>query len=86
MSAPEHVTEVRALGVRRVLNMAIECEDEHGYARSFARYYKIPMRDTVEEENVKNGVREACQFLGEFRQCNSTAYSAFSPFVCPFER
>lgn len=66
MSAPEHVEEVRALGVRRVLNMAIECEDEHGYAQSFPRYHKIPMRDTVEEENISKGVREVCQFLGGF--------------------
>jgi len=66
MSAPEHVAEVRALGVHRILNMAMECEDEHGYAQSFSRYHKIPMRDTVEEENVKKGVREVCQFLGGF--------------------
>jgi hypothetical protein len=30
----------------------------------FERYNKIPMRDTVEEENVVHGVREACEVLG----------------------
>jgi hypothetical protein len=32
----------------------------------FERYIKIPMRDTVEEENVIHGVREACGVLGAF--------------------
>lgn len=46
--------------------MALECEDEHGYGKSFERYLKIPMRDTVEEDNVKRCVREVCTFLGKF--------------------
>lgn len=66
ISAPEHAAELHALGVKRVLNMAIECEDEDGLARGFEKYHRIPMRDTVEEENIKKGVREVCQFLGTF--------------------
>lgn len=46
--------------------MAIECDDEDGLARGFDKYHKIPMRDTVEEENVIKGVREVCQFLGKY--------------------
>jgi hypothetical protein len=65
MSSPEHVAQLQELGVKRVLNMALECEDEHGFGQSFEKYMKIPMRDTVEEENVKKGVREVCKFLGE---------------------
>lgn len=64
-----HVNELLELGVRRILNIAIECnEDDYGLnlARVFERYSKIPMRDVVEEEGVARGVREVCDILGEF--------------------
>jgi hypothetical protein len=32
----------------------------------FERYVRIPMRDTVEEENITKGVREVCDILGTF--------------------
>ena len=30
----------------------------------FERYVRIPMRDTVEEDNITQGVRQACEVLG----------------------
>lgn len=68
LTEPSHVEELRELGVKRILNIAAECnEDDHGLnlKERFDRYVKIPMRDTVEEENVQKGVREACEILGE---------------------
>lgn len=68
----EHVEELRELGVRRILNLAIECsENDHGLELkdNFERYSKIPMRDTVEEENISRGVKEVCEILGTRSHC-----------------
>ena len=74
MTAEEHVLELQSLGVRRILNLAVECDDDNGLGlrRRFERYVKIPMRDTVEEENVLLGVREACSVLGTSLLSSST--------------
>jgi hypothetical protein len=68
LTAPEHVEELQELGVRRILNIAAECDDDHGLHLKdvFERYVKIPMRDTVEEENIAKGVREVCEIIGAF--------------------
>lgn len=67
LTAPEHVDELKELGVRRILNIAAECDDDQGLRLKevFEKYVKIPMRDTVEEENIARGVREVCEILGE---------------------
>lgn len=59
--------ELKELGVKRILNIAMECnEDDFGLnLKERFRYVKIPMRDTVEEENIQKGVRQACEILGE---------------------
>ena len=68
LTSPEHVEELQELGVKRILNIAAECDDDHGLKLKevFDKYYKIPMRDTVEEENIAQGVREVCDILGTF--------------------
>ena len=68
ITAEEHARELESLGVRRILNIAAECDDDHGLGlrQRFERYVKIPMRDTVEEDNIVYGVREACEALGTF--------------------
>ena len=73
ITAEEHVRELENLGVRRILNIAAECDDDHGLGlrQRFERYVKIPMRDTVEEENIVYGVREACEALGTFLSFSS---------------
>lgn len=60
--------ELLQLGVKRILNIAIECDDDQGLKlrETFERYTRIPMRDTVEEENVPRSVREACEALGVY--------------------
>ncbi|XP_006455754.1 hypothetical protein AGABI2DRAFT_187932 [Agaricus bisporus var. bisporus H97] len=65
LTEPSHVEELRELGVKRILNIALECnEDDFGLnLKEKFRYVKIPMRDTVEEENVQKGVRQACEML-----------------------
>jgi hypothetical protein len=54
------------MGVKRILNVAIECADDKQLRMSerFERYHKIPMRDIVEESGVAKGMEDACKFLG----------------------
>lgn len=67
LTTEEHVTALQELGVKRILNIAAECDDDNGLRlrEVFDKYYKIPMRDTVEEENIAKGVKEVCEILGE---------------------
>ena len=76
LTTPEHVEELRGLGVRRILNIAAECDDDNGLKlrEVFEKYYKIPMRDTVEEDNIARGVREVCDILGKFRASRSFVF------------
>ena len=71
LTSEEHVDELLSLGVKRILNIAAECDDDHGLRlrERFERYIRIPMRDTVEEDNITRGVREVCEILGLFSPC-----------------
>ncbi|KAH9177296.1 hypothetical protein EDB89DRAFT_1935803 [Lactarius sanguifluus] len=61
ITAEEDARELESLGVRRILNIAAECDDDHGLRlrERFERYVKIPMRDTVEEENIVRALDDA---------------------------
>ena len=67
LTSEEHVEMLMANGVKRIINIAAECDDDHGLRLRdrFERYVHIPMRDTVEEDNITRGVREVCKFLGK---------------------
>ena len=61
----EHAAELEGLGVKRILNIAIECDDDAGLGlRERFKYVRIPMRDTVEEVNVSKAMKEVCEILG----------------------
>lgn len=77
LTEPAHVEELKELGVKRIMNLAMELnEDDHGLnlKERFERYVKIPMRDTVEEENVLKGVREVCEILDDARLHSAPTY------------
>jgi hypothetical protein len=67
IASDEDVDTLKRLGVKRILNVAIECNDDEGLRlrERFERYLRVPMRDIVEESNVGKGMRDACEFLGE---------------------
>ncbi|KAF9260422.1 hypothetical protein L218DRAFT_1079330 [Marasmius fiardii PR-910] len=76
-STPSHLVTLQDLGVKRVLNMAIECnEDDYGLALGsvFEKYTKIPLRDIVEEDAVPRVVREVCEVLDAARLHSSPTY------------
>lgn len=66
LTTEEHVEQLLEHGVKRIINIAAECDDDHGLRlrERFERYAHIPMRDTVEEDNITRGVRDACSILG----------------------
>ncbi|GLB44184.1 putative dual specificity phosphatase, catalytic domain [Lyophyllum shimeji] len=75
LTEPEHVEELQQLGVQRILNIAIECDDDQGLnLKEVFKYHKIPMRDIVEEENIARGVKEACEILDDARLHSSPTY------------
>jgi hypothetical protein len=66
-TTPQHVRELERLGVKRIVSVAVECDDDLGLdlRNKFEKYFRIPMRDTVDEENVGRGARDVCAFLGK---------------------
>lgn len=73
LTTQEDVDALHKLGVKRILNIAAECDDDQGLnlRQVFDKYYKIPMRDTVEEDNITKGVQEACEILGEWKSSSN---------------
>ena len=67
ITTDEQAAELESRGVKRILNIAAECDDDHGLnlRTRFDKYMHIPIRDTVEEENIAKGVQEVCKFLGK---------------------
>ncbi|KAG2098872.1 hypothetical protein BD769DRAFT_1368718 [Suillus cothurnatus] len=74
--SPSHVSELKSLGVKRIINIAAECTDDRGLMlrEQFERYVHIPMRDCVEEEGVRKGLSEACDVLDEAALYNAPTY------------
>lgn len=50
-------------GVKRILNMAFECEDFLGLKEKFDRYLKLNVKDSVEED-VEGFLNIAVDFIG----------------------
>jgi len=61
----DEVEKLKHKGVRRILNMAFECEDCLGLKEKFDRYLKLNVKDSVEED-VESGLKVAVDFIGRF--------------------
>ncbi|KAJ3756651.1 protein-tyrosine phosphatase-like protein [Lentinula raphanica] len=76
----DHVKQLKELGVRRIVNLAAECgPDDWGLGldkpgSGFEKYYKIAMRDTVEEDGIGRGVRIVCEMLDHARLLSAPVY------------
>jgi hypothetical protein len=89
---PDDVEKLKKMGVKRILNVAIECDDDEslGLKKVFERYLKVPMRDIVEESGVGRGMRESCDFLGtdQATRCILMTRRCSAPFsanLCPLQ-
>lgn len=67
ITSKAEIKALQDLGIKRILNVAKECEDDQnlGLGGAFEKYTKIPMRDSIEETGVSEYMREACDLLGE---------------------
>ncbi|KAJ3557065.1 hypothetical protein NM688_g1674 [Phlebia brevispora] len=76
LTSEGQVESLLSLGVRRIVNIAAECDDDHGLRLRdrFERYVHIPMRDNIEEDNITRGVREVCAILDDARLHSSPTY------------
>ncbi|WWC61021.1 uncharacterized protein I303_103599 [Kwoniella dejecticola CBS 10117] len=75
ISSKEDVNRLKKLGVKRILNVALECNDDAGLGlKEDFKYHRIPMRDIVEESGVARGMREACGFLDDARLHSAPTY------------
>ncbi|KAI8092173.1 uncharacterized protein B0P05DRAFT_525097 [Gilbertella persicaria] len=75
---PEIETEEQAVQldqrhIRRVLNMAEECQDEGLASRSFV-YHKIAARDTLEMKNIELVMMEAVHFIEQAKKKHEPIY------------
>lgn len=63
ITTEEEVEALKNKGVRRILNMAFECEDFLGLKEKFDRYLKLNVKDSVEED-VEKFLNIAVDFIG----------------------
>ncbi|WWD10042.1 hypothetical protein V865_008175 [Kwoniella europaea PYCC6329] len=76
ITTAEDVNYLKKLGIKRILNVAIECNDDSNLKlkENFDKYHSIPMRDIVEESGVGRGMRESCGFLDDARLHSAPTY------------
>lgn len=65
IATEEQVQELERLGVKRVLNMARECEDALVVNRPGIEYHKIGVQDHIEAD-VSTGLLQAVDVIGKF--------------------
>jgi hypothetical protein len=61
----EQMQQLRDRKIRRILNMAEECDDDVPGLKEEFVYRKIAARDTVEMRNVERCLREAVECIGK---------------------
>ena len=67
---PEPVREsdaqqLESVGIKRILNMAVECDTYGRWNNRFEKIATIPMRDSLAEVGVQDRIREACVLLDD---------------------
>jgi hypothetical protein len=65
-TTPGHLSSLKREGIKRILNVAAECDDDQGLnlKGEFERYIRIPLRDMVEERGVEEFLQKVCGILG----------------------
>lgn len=74
-TSSKDLDELERLGVKEVLNLALECEDKDGEVGRRFELRKIGMRDFVEETGVQQAIEEACRILGEYLRRSAKSLS-----------
>lgn len=61
----EDVEELESVGIKRILNVATECDTQDRWRGRFEKIASIPMRDSLAEPNVQARFEEACSLLDD---------------------
>ncbi|CAO3693704.1 unnamed protein product [Umbelopsis ramanniana] len=72
--SPEHVQILQEKAVRRILNMAEECDDDVPGLQDAFIYKKIPARDTVDMRNVSSTFTGAVKFIEDSKRLHEPIY------------
>ncbi|CAG8644438.1 8974_t:CDS:2 [Paraglomus brasilianum] len=73
ISKVEEMNELKNKGVKRILNMAIECEDTLGLKDTFENYLKLCLKDSVEED-VESGLKIAVEYIAQAQKDQCPIY------------
>ncbi|CAM0140166.1 unnamed protein product [Umbelopsis sp. WA50703] len=74
ITTPEHVQILRQKAVKRILNMAEECDDDVPGVKESFNYQKIPARDTVDMRNVSSTFNTAVKFIEDAKRLHEPTY------------
>ncbi|KAG2185222.1 hypothetical protein INT44_002012, partial [Umbelopsis vinacea] len=70
----EHIQILQEKAVRRILNMAEECDDDVPGLQDTFIYKKIPARDTVDMRNVSSTFTGAVKFIEDSKRLHEPIY------------
>ncbi|KAK4052304.1 Serine/threonine/tyrosine-interacting-like protein 1 [Microbotryomycetes sp. JL221] len=70
----QDLDELDSLGVRVVVNLAIECEDLAGETAKRFELKKVPMRDVVDEKDVQQSFETACDIIQQAHDESKPVY------------
>lgn len=59
------IEELESVGIKRILNIAVECDTQERWKGRFEKIVTIPMRDSLAEVGVQERMREACTLLND---------------------
>ncbi|KAI8085843.1 uncharacterized protein B0P05DRAFT_635802 [Gilbertella persicaria] len=70
----DQVSGLKARSIRRILNMAEECDDDVPGLKQDFQYQKIAARDTVEMQNVEDTLRKAVNVIDDSKKNHEPIY------------
>ncbi|KAI9311495.1 protein-tyrosine phosphatase-like protein [Dichotomocladium elegans] len=74
ISTEDQFKKLLSYSIRRILNMAEECDDDVPGLREMIQYYKLGARDTVEMENIEQTLRQAVSIIDNAKLSHEPIY------------
>ncbi|CDH55105.1 hypothetical protein RO3G_00853 [Lichtheimia corymbifera JMRC:FSU:9682] len=74
ISDQEQLNKLLSHSIRRILNMAEECNDDVPGLKDKIRYFKLKARDTIAMENVEQTLREAVKVIDSAKEHHEPIY------------
>ncbi|KAI7893330.1 uncharacterized protein EV154DRAFT_439865 [Mucor mucedo] len=74
IATPDQLGGLKSKSIKRILNMAEECDDDVPSLKETFKYVKIDARDTVEMQNVEETLRKAVQVIDDAKKHHEPIY------------